>query len=512
VFPCVFLLTGNSACRGRGWAGWADFLGRSDSGARGSVWDDSACGTCDARPVVYGRVEAGGHGWKELMCAKCGSEALAAARRAHDARSASPAGMAMEDVREEEEEAGAWGPGAAGGGGSSSEPDTRGAVQQSVDLDAVDVRAFAAAAAEAAAAAAKPLARVRTDEDEHAAGLRDGAREAGGGGGEGGGGGLDARAAGLRDVVSGAERGQREGGRERERGMCGLLAGERERERERESVLLWATLPHKQSVHPEKNFDVDVAAAPGAAPAPAASADPAAHTAWATSVFPGMYPPPHMTPYYAAIKMHRAAAPAARRVRRGTTGGAGANIGRERIHAKGGAGAQGYMPREEDTCQGRRIYAKGGAGAQVGIVALHRRCRKCPQWACFGPRQQPPQGSRTQASPSHLSSSPSPSSSISSDSAVEDGTVEGAGGGREGGIEGGGGREGGILTKREEMGELRSEGSAALWSAVLGGEEGRVEAGGLGRRRRRRRRLLVRHCSLHAAIDEVFFPYFFFLF
>jgi len=64
------------------------------------------------------------------------------------------------------------------------------------------------------------------------------------------------------------------------------------------------------------------------------------------------------------------------------------------------------------------------------------------------------------------------------------------------------------MTKREEMGELKSEGSAALWSAVVGGEEGRVEAGGLGRGRRRRR-LLVRHCSLHAARDEVFFLFFF---
>jgi len=435
----VLLLTGNSACRGRGWASWADFLGSSDGGARGSVWDDGACGTCDARPVVYGRVEAGGHGWKELMCAKCGSEALAAARRAHGARSASPVGMAMEDVKEEEEEdAGAGGPGAAGGGGSSSEPDTRGAVQQSVDSDTVDVRAFAAAAAEAAAATAKPLARVRADEDEHAAGLRDGAREAGGGGGGRGGGDLDARAAGLRDVVSGTERGQRERG-EREGGMrglmCGCLAAERERkgERERESararLLYGVTLPRHMSLHSEKNFDVDVVVAlgagAGAAPAPAASADPAAHTAWTTSILPGMYPPPHMTPYNSSIKMHRAPAPAARE-RRLTKGGAGAPLMNKFVSAR------------------ERRLTKGGAGAEVGIVALHRRCRKCPQWACFGPRQQPPLGSRSRASLpslSHLSSSPSPSSSASHDSVVEDGNVEGAGGEGEGGKGGRGGGE-----------------------------------------------------------------------
>ena len=34
------------------------------------------------QPVIYGRVGADGQSWKELLCARCGGRAFAAARRA----------------------------------------------------------------------------------------------------------------------------------------------------------------------------------------------------------------------------------------------------------------------------------------------------------------------------------------------------------------------------------------------------------------------------------------------
>ena len=50
------------------------------TGAR-SMWHDRACADCGAQPVTYGRLDASGQSYTDVLCTQCGSRALALAQQ-----------------------------------------------------------------------------------------------------------------------------------------------------------------------------------------------------------------------------------------------------------------------------------------------------------------------------------------------------------------------------------------------------------------------------------------------
>lgn len=334
----------DKAYRKSGWSSWGDFLGCQVSSSGSDVWGDKACADCGAQPVTYGRLEADGQSWKDVLCTKCGNRAIADAQR----------------VAEEP-------------------PTVVNSVSSSDAATAVEASVAAAAEAAAATAAAATTARAQVGATGEASG--------GGGGGKG------------------EVEGEGEGGRFISESTAESKGGTK-------SGGGW-----ERAAGVEEGAVVAASAATtGAAPATHAGA---AHAPQSAAEQAKSLPP----------------APDAKNL----------NVKRQ---------------------------LKGGALAAVGVLALHRRCAKCPQWACFGPRFLP----RTSTSPEGISEV----SSSSPDASDE-------------------GKRGGIGTRELLGGRGVADGDGG--KRVPGENERTIAKAGSGRQRKKR--LLVRHCRRHAEKGEV---------
>ena len=154
------------------------------------------------------------------------------------------------------------------------------------------------------------------------------------------------------------------------------------------------------------------------------------------------------------------------------------------------------------------IQGKGKGGGQaraLGVVALRRRCTKCPQWACFGPRASVPLANRARATESVEGQGTELAVRIDQGSGPAVGTV-GSGallpiGSKD--VSGEGSSGGGIEVPRG-CGSEWGGGAQEAEGAGVGGCGGGGRWSGRGRRGwGRGPRLMVRHCKVHAEAGEV---------